>query len=59
MNSAYPFVYDGDGSDIQILGKVLGTLGNDDMPNESDLVALKELFHDDLVAYDREHGGGY
>lgn len=59
VNKDYPFIYDGDGSDIQILGKVLGTLDSDDIPPESDQVALQELFHDDLVAYEREHGRSY
>ena len=59
VNPDYPFIYEGDGSDIQILGKVLGILGSDDKPTESDLISLKELFHDDLVAYDREHGADY
>jgi len=59
VNKQYPFIYEGDGSDIQILGRVLGILGHDDLPSESDLVSLRELFHDELVAYDREHGIEY
>ena len=59
VNPDYPFEYDGDGSDIQILGRVLGVLDNADMPSESDMDALKELFHDELATYDREHGGEY
>lgn len=59
VNSKYPFVYEGDGSDIRILGRVLGILGSDDQPSENDLISLKELFHDELVAYEREHGFDY
>ena len=59
VNPDYPFIYNGDGSDIDILGKVLGILTSDDIPTESDKVSLNELFHDELVAYDREHGVEY
>lgn len=59
LNKKYPFVYEGDGSDIHILGRVLGILNCDDIPSESDLPALRELFHDELIAYNREHGGEY
>lgn len=59
LNPDYPFNYEGDGSDIKILGKVLGILGSNDQPTESDLISLRELFHDELVAYEREHGGAY
>ena len=59
LNPDYPFEYEGDGSDIQILGRVLGVLGTDDKPAEDDMDALKDLFHDDLVAYDRKHGVEY
>ena len=55
----YPFEYEGDGSDIQILGRVLGVLGTDDKPSEDDMDALRELFHDELAAYDRAHGEEY
>ena len=59
LNPDYPFEYEGDGSDIQILGRVLGVLGVDDKPAESDMDALYELFHDELAQYDREHGEEY
>ena len=59
LNPDYPFEYEGDGSDIQILGRVLGVLGTDDKPSEDDMDALRELFHDELAAYDRAHGEEY
>ena len=56
VNAEYSFIYEGDGSDIQILGRALGILGHYDLPSESNLISLRELFHDELAAYDREHG---
>ena len=55
LNSEYPFIYQGDGSDIRILGKVLGIADANDLPKESDTDALNELFRDELSAFYRTH----
>ena len=52
LNKEYPFIYDGDGTDIQILGRVLGVLDRKDLPDESDLISLQDLFEDQLKEYD-------
>ena len=56
LNENYPFIYEGDGRDIRILGRVLGVLNADDQPSKDDHVALQELFHDELDDYYRKHG---
>ncbi len=56
LNPDYPFVYEGDGEDIRLLGRVLGVLAPEDLPAGEDLPILQDLFREELAAYGQAHG---
>ncbi len=54
VNADYPFVYDGSGDDIRILGRVLGIVSSADRARPEDMDLLEELFRDELAGFNRE-----
>ena len=51
VNPEYPFRYEGDGSDIRILGRVLGVVPPEDRAGREDELVLQEVFREDLAAF--------
>ena len=52
VNPDCPFLYDGSGDDIRILGRVLGIVSSADRAGSEDLPLLEDLFHDELSAFE-------
>ena len=51
----YEFIYEGDGSDIEVIGKVIGIVSGEDVP-DTDKNIINELLQDEIKNFNREHG---
>lgn len=58
LNGDYPFAYEGDGSDIRILGRVLGVVGPEDLSTREEGLLLPEIFGEELARFDEAWSGG-
>ena len=57
VNPEYPFRYEGDGSDVRILGRVLGIIPPEDRVAREDELLLQEIFREELAAFAIVCGG--
>lgn len=56
LNPQYPYGEKGEDDHVQVIGKVLGTVSADEIPDAEDSAMLKDLKSDELYEFDREYG---
>ena len=56
INPEFPFEYNGDGSDLRIIGRVLGVITSHDLPPKKYENMLNEMFEEELYEFNAEHG---
>ena len=56
LNPQYPYGEKNEDDHVQIVGKVIGTVSADEIPDAEDAAILKELKSDELYEFDREYG---
>ena len=57
LNPQYPYGEKSEDDHVQVVGKVLGTVSDDEVPDAEDTAMLKELKSEELYQFDREYGG--
>ena len=56
LNPQYPYGEKSEDDHVQVVGKVIGTVSTDEIPDAEDAAILKDLKSDELYAFDREYG---
>ena len=56
LNPQYPYGEKNDDDHVQVIGKVIGTVSADEIPDEEDSAILKDLKSEELYEFEREHG---
>ena len=56
LNADYPFGKKSEDDNIQVIGKVVGIVDNDEIPTKEEKVALQDAFYDELREFHREYG---
>ena len=56
LNPQYPYGEKSEDDHVQVVGKVIGTVSADEIPDAEDAAILKELKSDELYEFDREYG---
>ena len=55
LNPQYPYGEKSDDDHVQVVGKVIGTVSTDEIPDAEDAAILKDLKSDELYEFDREY----
>ena len=56
LNPQYPYGEKNDDDHVQVIGKVIGTVSADEIPDEEDSAILKDLKSEELYEFEREDG---
>ena len=56
LNPQYPYGEKNEDDHVQVVGKVIGTVSADEIPDAEDSAILKELLSEELYAFEREDG---
>ena len=56
LNPRYPYGEKNDDDHVQVIGKVIGTVSADEIPDEEDSAILKDLKSEELYEFEREDG---
>ena len=56
LNADCPFGKKSEDDNIQVIGKVVGIVDNDEIPTKEEKVALQDAFYDELREFHREYG---
>ena len=56
LNPQYPYGEKNEDNHVQVVGKVIGTVSADEIPDAEDSAILKELLSEELYAFEREDG---
>ena len=56
LNSRYPFGEKGEDDNVRIVGKVIGIVEEEDIPDHSEQLELEKIKASDLREFNREHG---
>ena len=56
LNPQYPYGEKNDDDHVQVIGKVIGTVSADEIPDEEDSAMLKDLKSEELYEFEREDG---
>lgn len=56
LNPQYPYGEKSDDDHVQVIGKVIGSVSADEIPDAEDAAILKDLKSDELFEFDREYG---
>lgn len=56
LNPDYPFEYTGGEEGVQIIGRVVGVLSQEDIPDKRKETILYDLFSDEIHEFHEEHG---
>ena len=56
LNPQYPYGEKGEDDHVQVVGKVIGTVSADEIPDAEDSAILKELLSEELYAFERKDG---
>ena len=56
LNPKYPYGEKNDDDHVQVIGKVIGTVSADEIPDEEDSAILKDLKSEELYEFEREDG---
>ena len=55
LNPQYPYGKKSEDDHVQVVGKVIGTVSADEIPDAEDAAILKDLKSDELYEFDREY----
>ena len=56
LNPQYPYGEKNEDDHVQVVGKVIGTVSADEIPDAEDSAILKELLSEELYEFEREDG---
>ena len=56
LNPRYPYGEKNDDDHVQVIGKVIGTVSADEIPDKEDSAILKDLKSEELYEFEREDG---
>ena len=54
LNPQYPYGDKGEDDHVQVIGKVLGTVSADEIPDKEDTALLRDLLSEELYEFERE-----
>jgi SOS-response transcriptional repressor LexA len=54
LNPQYPYGEKGEDDHVQVIGKVLGTVSADEIPDAEDIAILREIKAEELYEFERE-----
>ena len=57
LNPQYPYGEKNEDDHVQVVGKVLGTVSDDEVPDKEDTVLLRDLLSEELYEFNRKYEG--
>jgi len=57
LNPQYPYGDKGEDDHVRVVGKVLGTVSDDEVPDKEDTVLLRDLLSEELYEFNRKYEG--
>lgn len=54
LNPKYPYGDKGEDDHVQVVGKVIGTVSVDEIPDKEDTALLRDLLSEELYEFDKE-----
>ena len=57
LNPQYPYGEKNEDDHVQVVGKVLGTVSDDEVPDKEDTALLRDLLSEELYEFDHKYEG--